>query len=71
MNSSGRAQVADFGIARPLKHTFLTTKHVNAGTIAYMAPELFQATYVDQSKYALIIATRIFQPCSVGKRFRL
>ena len=46
---SGRAKVADFGIARAKQHTFLTTKHVNAGTIAYMAPELFSATFVDES----------------------
>lgn len=49
LDADGRAKVADFGIARAKQHTFLTTKHVNAGTIAYMAPELFSAGYVDES----------------------
>ena len=48
LDGVGRAKVADFGIARKKQHTFLTTKHVNAGTVAYMAPELFQGTLVDE-----------------------
>jgi serine/threonine protein kinase len=36
-----RAKVCDFGIAKLKSNTYLTTKHVQAGTPAYMAPELF------------------------------
>ena len=36
-----RAKVCDFGIAKLKSNTYLSTKHVQAGTPAYMAPELF------------------------------
>ena len=40
----GRAQVADFGIARLRHSTFVETKHLNAGTVAYMSPEIMQVS---------------------------
>ena len=43
LDSNGRSKVCDFGIAKFKEKTFLTTKNVQAGTPAYMAPELFRA----------------------------
>lgn len=37
----GRAKLADFGIARRFRTTFLDTKNHAIGTLNYMAPELF------------------------------
>ena len=37
-NALNTPQVCDFGIAKFKSNTFLTTKHVQAGTPAYMAP---------------------------------
>ena len=47
LSSEGRAKVVDFGIARENEKTFLDTKHAGAGTVAYMAPELFVADGID------------------------
>ena len=39
---TGSCKVCDFGIARKQSATFLTTKHLHAGTVSYMAPETFK-----------------------------
>ena len=39
-----RAQVCDFGIAKFKERTFLTTLKAQAGTPAYMAPEMFEGS---------------------------
>ena len=41
LDTQWRAKVCDFGIAKLKSNTYLSTKHVQAGTPAYMAPELF------------------------------
>jgi predicted Ser/Thr protein kinase len=48
LRRDGRAQVADFGIARMRQGTFVETKHLNAGTVAYMSPEIMQGRKVDE-----------------------
>ncbi|QDZ22108.1 serine/threonine-protein kinase [Chloropicon primus] len=48
LHRDGRAQVADFGIARIRTNTFVETKHLNAGTVAYMSPEIMQGRNVDE-----------------------
>ena len=48
LRRDGRAQVADFGIARIRQSTFVETKHLNAGTVAYMSPEIMQGKNVDE-----------------------
>lgn len=48
LRRDGRAQVADFGIARIRHSTFVETKHLNAGTVAYMSPEIMQGRNVDE-----------------------
>lgn len=45
ISEDGHAKVADFGIARKLEHTFLSTT-AGVGTCAYMAPETFLGTHV-------------------------
>jgi len=47
LSNEGRAKIVDFGIARENEKTFLDTKHAGAGTVAYMAPELFVADGID------------------------
>jgi predicted Ser/Thr protein kinase len=47
LSDEGRAKIVDFGIARENEKTFLDTKHAGAGTVAYMAPELFVADGID------------------------
>lgn len=46
--ASGQVKIADFGIAKVKQSTFLDTKHLNAGTVAYMAPELFTGELIDE-----------------------
>eukprot|EP00878_Enallax_costatus_P003783 GHUV01003999.1.p1 GENE.GHUV01003999.1~~GHUV01003999.1.p1 ORF type:complete len:186 (+),score=40.57 GHUV01003999.1:135-692(+) len=41
LDINGTAKVADFGLSRMKTHTFVSTRHVEAGTAAYMAPECF------------------------------
>ena len=44
LDRSCRAQVCDFGIAKFKERTFLTTLKAQAGTPAYMAPEMFEGS---------------------------
>jgi serine/threonine protein kinase len=50
MTPDGRAKLADFGLARPLRpeSTGLTRSHVSMGTLAYMAPEQCAGLELDQ-----------------------
>ncbi len=48
LGRNGRATLTDFGIARATAGDFLSTKNVGAGTMAYMAPELFAGGAVDE-----------------------
>ncbi|KAG1670201.1 hypothetical protein FOA52_014977 [Chlamydomonas sp. UWO 241] len=41
MTAPGTAKIADFGLARCKYKTYLSTKKLDAGTVAYMAPECF------------------------------
>lgn len=41
LDGSGRAKVCDFGIAKFKDRTFVSTANGQAGTPAFMAPELF------------------------------
>ena len=41
LNAAGRAALTDFGISKHMPGTRLLTQNCNAGTLAYMAPELF------------------------------
>eukprot|EP00798_Chlamydomonas_sp_ICE-L_P022409 gene22409-29521_t len=41
LDAKGTAKIADFGLARCKYKTFLSTKKMDAGTVAYMAPEAF------------------------------
>jgi hypothetical protein len=41
LNAAGRAALTDFGISKHMPGTQLLTQNCNAGTLAYMAPELF------------------------------
>ena len=43
LDKDGHSKMCDFGIAKFKERTFLETKNVQAGTPAYMAPELFRA----------------------------
>eukprot|EP01026_Neomeris_dumetosa_P084267 TRINITY_DN98684_c0_g1_i5.p1 TRINITY_DN98684_c0_g1~~TRINITY_DN98684_c0_g1_i5.p1 ORF type:complete len:355 (+),score=36.07 TRINITY_DN98684_c0_g1_i5:161-1066(+) len=54
-----QVKVADFGLAKLQKSTFLTSKEYGAGTVAYMAPEVFKGVRVsckyDVYSYAIIL----------------
>ena len=41
LTAAGRAALTDFGISKQMPGTRLLTQNCNAGTLAYMAPELF------------------------------
>lgn len=41
MTEDGVAKISDFGLARCKYKTYLSTKKLDAGTVAYMAPECF------------------------------
>eukprot|EP00798_Chlamydomonas_sp_ICE-L_P001411 gene1412-32784_t len=44
LDASGQSKIADFGLARCKYKTYLSTKKIDAGTVAYMAPEAFNDT---------------------------
>ena len=44
LSRRGEVKVTDFGIARLRHSTFVETKHLNAGTVAYMSPEIMQVS---------------------------
>lgn len=48
LDADGRAKVCDFGIAKFKERTFLSTVNGQAGTPAYMAPELFDGGSVTE-----------------------
>lgn len=41
LDSEGNAKIGDFGLARVKYKTYLSSQHLDAGTICYMAPESF------------------------------
>eukprot|EP00798_Chlamydomonas_sp_ICE-L_P017435 gene17435-23739_t len=41
LDAQGTAKISDFGLARCKYKTYLSTKKMDAGTVAYMAPECF------------------------------
>ncbi|GAX74957.1 hypothetical protein CEUSTIGMA_g2403.t1 [Chlamydomonas eustigma] len=43
MTAEGAAKISDFGLARSKYKTYLSTKKIDAGTVAYMAPECFNS----------------------------
>ena len=51
--------MADFGIARLRHSTFVETKHLNAGTVAYMSPEIMQVSFrtAQKNSFALLTMT--------------
>ncbi len=59
LDSDGRAKVCDFGIAKFKDRTFVSTMNGQAGTPAYMAPELFDGVNatekVDVYSYAILL----------------
>ena len=48
LSRAGRAAVTDFGIAKHKPGDFLSSQNLGAGTMAYMAPELFGGGAVDE-----------------------
>lgn len=48
LNGAGQAKVCDFGIAKFKDRTFVSTMNGQAGTPAYMAPELFDGGQVTE-----------------------
>ncbi len=48
LDAAGRAKVCDFGIARFKDRTFISTANGQAGTPAYMAPEIFEGGAVTE-----------------------
>ena len=59
LDADGRAKVCDFGIAKFKDRTFVSTVNGQAGTPAYMAPELFDGANatekVDVYSYAILL----------------
>ena len=59
LDAQGRAKVADFGIAKFKDRTFVSTQNGQAGTPAYMAPELFDGApateKVDVYSFAILM----------------
>ena len=66
LDADGRAKVCDFGIAKFKDRTFVSTVNGQAGTPAYMAPELFDGANatekVDVYSYAILL-----WECMTGK----
>ena len=67
LTRDGVVKVADFGIAREQQKTFLDTKHIGAGTVAYMAPEIFSNAYVDEKCDVYSFGVIIWE-CLCGQR---
>mmetsp|Transcript_33999 Transcript_33999/g.75367 ORF Transcript_33999/g.75367 Transcript_33999/m.75367 type:complete len:646 (-) Transcript_33999:1428-3365(-) len=43
LDNKGNAKISDFGLARQKLKTYVSTKHVDAGTVEYMANECFDS----------------------------
>lgn len=59
-------QVCDFGIAKFKEKTFLSTLHIQAGTPAYMAPEMFRASAVSEKCDVFSYGTLLWE-CLTGE----
>jgi serine/threonine protein kinase len=59
LNATGRAALTDFGISKYMPGTRLETQNVAAGTLSYMAPELFLGSgaseKVDVYSFAIVL----------------
>lgn len=66
LDSDGRAKVCDFGIAKFKDRTFLSTANGQAGTPAYMAPELFEHASATEKVDVYSFAILMWE-CLTGK----
>eukprot|EP00879_Flechtneria_rotunda_P018025 GHRR01018891.1.p1 GENE.GHRR01018891.1~~GHRR01018891.1.p1 ORF type:complete len:1346 (+),score=395.98 GHRR01018891.1:182-4219(+) len=63
----GTAKVADFGLSRMKTHTFVSTRHIEAGTASYMAPECFGNTGVGEKVDVYALGMLLWE-CVMGER---
>jgi eukaryotic-like serine/threonine-protein kinase len=61
VDSSGRAKLTDFGLARPLEGWTLTTAGRVAGTPQYMAPELLQGAPPDPRQDVFAMGALLYE----------
>jgi len=66
LDSDGRAKVCDFGIAKFKDRTFVSTVNGQAGTPAYMAPELFDGANVTEKVDVYSFSILLWE-CLTGK----
>eukprot|EP00877_Chromochloris_zofingiensis_P012015 jgi/Chrzof1/7067/Cz02g09160.t1 len=68
LDGSGVAKVADFGLTRMKTEAMLSTQHLDVGTIAYMAPECFEAKGVVTEKCDIYALGIILWECITGQK---
>eukprot|EP00877_Chromochloris_zofingiensis_P009814 jgi/Chrzof1/5086/Cz15g10360.t1 len=68
MNSAGVAKIADFGLARMKMSAFLSTRHLDTGTVAYMAPECFDPRGQVNERSDIYALGIILWECLTGQR---
>ena len=66
LGADGRAKVCDFGIAKFKDRTFVSTVNGQAGTPAYMAPELFDGAQVTEKVDVYSFAVLVWE-CLTGR----
>lgn len=66
LDADGRAKVCDFGIAKFKDRTFVSTVNGQAGTPAYMAPELFDGVNATEKVDVYSFAVLLWE-CLTGK----
>eukprot|EP00775_Hariotina_reticulata_P006455 gene6455-6684_t len=67
LDAAGTAKVADFGLSRMKTHSYVSTRHLEAGTASYMAPECFIGEGVNEKIDVYSLAMLLWE-CVTGDR---
>ncbi|EFJ49488.1 hypothetical protein VOLCADRAFT_47122, partial [Volvox carteri f. nagariensis] len=65
LDGAGHVKVCDFGLAKIMHRTMMSTRNVHAGTPAYMAPEQFEGSMISEKVDVYAFAMTMYE-CLTG-----